>query len=279
MIRNNRHNYSVSAMFAVLQLPKSTYYYEAKLKDTSEEDELTARIVDIFHRSRKNFGTRKIKHELQTEGRKVSRRRIGRIMKEQGLVSKYTVAHFKPMKSTCNESDQGNTLNRHFDQNQARKVVVSDLTYVRVGTKWNYICAILDLYNREIIGYSAGAKKDAALVQKAFASIEGDLRDIHLFHTDRGNEFKNQTIEELLETFDIDRSLSEKGCPYDNAVAEATYKVLKTEFIYGETFENLKELELALFDYVHWYNNIRIHGTLGCLTPAAYRRKHLNEMV
>ena len=74
-------------MCAVLQLPKSTYYYEAKLKDTSEEDELTARIVDIFYRSRKNFGTRKIKHELQTEGRKVSRRRIGRIMKEQGLVS------------------------------------------------------------------------------------------------------------------------------------------------------------------------------------------------
>ncbi|SIS59496.1 Integrase core domain-containing protein [Salimicrobium flavidum] len=105
------------------------------------------------------------------------------------------------------------------------------------------------------------------------------MRDIHLFHTDRGNEFKNQAIEELLETFDIDRSLSEKGCPYDNAVAEATYKVLKTEFIYGETFETLQELELALFDYVHWYNNIRIHGTLGYLTPAAYRRKHLNKMV
>ncbi len=153
------------------------------------------------------------------------------------------------------------------------------MTYVRVGTQWNYICAILDLYNRETIGYSAGAKKDAALVQKAFASIQGDLRDVQLFHTDRGNEFKNQAIEERLETFDIDRSLSEKGCPYDNAVAEATYKVLKTEFIYGETFENLKELELALFDYGHWYNSIRIHGTLGYLTPAAYRRKHLNEMV
>lgn len=137
---------------------------------------------------------------------------------------------------------------------------------------------ILDLYNREIIGYSAGAKKDTTLVQKAFASMQDDLGDIQLFHTDRDNEFKNLAIEELLETFNIDRSLSDKGCPYDNAGAEATYKLLKTEFIYGETFETLQELELTLFDYVYWYNNIRIRGTLGYLSPVAYRRKHLNEI-
>jgi putative transposase len=111
-------------------------------------------------------------------------------------------------------------------------VVVSDLTYVRVHTKWHYICTILDLYNREIIGYSSGPNKDAALVRKAFASIDGNLNEIALFHTDRGNEFKNTIIEELLETFEIGRSLSMKGCPYNNAVAEATYKVMKTEFIY-----------------------------------------------
>ena len=124
-------------------------------------------------------------------------------MEEQGLVSKYTVAQFKPMKSTCNESEQGNTLNRQFSQDQARKVVVSDLTYVRVRSKWHYICTILDLYNREIIGYSSGPQKDARLVQKAFASISGNLRDLELFHTDRGSEFKNQAIEELLETFKL----------------------------------------------------------------------------
>ncbi|OMI09390.1 hypothetical protein BW143_01915 [Bacillus swezeyi] len=80
------------------------------------------------------------------------------------------------------------------------------------------------------------------MVQKAFSSIDGNLKEIELFHTDRGNEFKNQAIEELLEAFRIDRSLSMKGCPYDNAVAEATYKVIKTEFVYGETFESQKQL-------------------------------------
>ncbi|CDQ21346.1 putative transposase OrfB [Halobacillus karajensis] len=223
-------------MCTVLQLPKSTYYYEAKEKDTSEEEELTTLIVEIFHESRQNYGIRKIKHELYKKSHQISRRKIGRIMEDQGLVSKSTVAQFKPLKSTCNESEQGNTLNRKFSQDQARKVVVSDLTYLRVRSKWHHICTILDLYNREIIGYSSGAQKDARLVQKAFASINGGLHDLELFHTDRGCEFKNQAIEELLETFNIDRSLSMKGCPYDNAVAEATYRVIKTEFFYGETF-------------------------------------------
>lgn len=74
----------------------------------------------------------------------------------------------------------------------------------------------------QIIGYSAGFNKDAKLVLKAFASIKINLNEINIFHTDRGNEFKNQLIDETLKTFNIRQSLSKKGCPYDNAVAEAT---------------------------------------------------------
>src|SRR5699024_2260148 len=99
-------------MCNVLQIPRSTYYYEAK------NHELTTLIVDIFKKSRNIYGQRKIKKELAKLGWTVSRRRISRIMKEQGLVSKYTVAQFKPTKSTCNESEVGNVLNREFDQDQ-----------------------------------------------------------------------------------------------------------------------------------------------------------------
>lgn len=98
-----------------------------------------------------------------------------------------------------NRTPQQEELIRQFDGRGYRDVVISDLTYVRVGTHWNYICVLVDLYNREIIGYSAGEHKTAELVKEAFQSVEGNLWDIRLFHTDRGNEFKNQTIEELLE--------------------------------------------------------------------------------
>ncbi len=90
-------------------------------------------------------------------------------------------------------------------------VIVSDLTYVNVDGKWNYICTIIDLYNREIVGYAASKNKDAKLVKKAINSINYDLSKIILFHADRGNEFKNQMIDDVLETFDIRRSLSAKG--------------------------------------------------------------------
>ena len=97
------------------------------------------------------------------------------------------------------------------------------------------------------------------------------MNNINIFHTDRGNEFKNKIIDEVLTTFNIDRSLSKKGCPYDNAVAEATYKIIKTEFAFNRIFESFEELETELFDYVNWYNNFRIHGSLDYLTPVEYR--------
>ena len=277
MIKANAHKYSVSAMCHVLQVNRSSYYYEAKQKP--DESGLASEITQIFRASRNNYGTRKIKKELMDAGKQVSRRRIGRIMKQEGLVSNYTTAQFKPQKDTCSESKTENVLNRQFQNREYRDVVISDLTYVRVGTRWNYICVLVDLFNREIIGYSAGEHKTAGLVKAAFQSVEGSLEEIRLFHTDRGNEFKNQTVEELLEVFDIERSLSHKGCPYDNAVAEATFKIIKTEFVWNETFADLKELKLKLWDYVNWYNHHRIHSSLGYQTPVQYRQNNLKKVV
>ena len=99
-----------------------------------------------------------------------------------------------------------------------------DLTYVRVGGKWHYICFIIDLFNREIIGYLCGLHKDAVLVKQALSRIPCSLTDVHYFHTDRGKEFDNQTIDHVLKVFGIERSSNRKGSPHDNAVAESTYQ-------------------------------------------------------
>lgn len=261
-------------MCEVLQISRSTYYYEAKQRDHQEE-ELTQLIVQVFKASHNIYGQRKIKVELQKLGWQVSRRRISRIMKEQGLLSKYTIAQFKPSKSTVNESETVNVLNRRFNQEKELTVIVSDLTYVRVRQKWHYICVLVDLYNREIIGYSSGPNKTAELVQRAFSTVPYNLTRLKLFHTDRGSEFKNHLIDKALDTFGIKRSLSNKGTPYDNAVAEATFKTIKTELINGCVFEHQKELDLELFDYVNWYNKIRIHGSLGYLSPQEYKLSNL----
>lgn len=224
VIKSNAHKYSVSAMCKVLQVPRSTYYYESKVKEST--DEITPKVIEIFKASRNNYGTRKIKVELKKAGYIVSRRKIGRVNK-----------------------------------------------------KWNYVCLLVDLFNREIIGYSAGPNKDAPLVYRTLARVKSKLDDITLFHTDRGNKFKNKIIDEVLDTFKIKRSLSMKGCPYDNAVAEATFKIFKTEFANNYHFKSLEQLEIMLVDYVNWFNNIRIHGTLGYLSPRQYKLHNLKKTV
>ncbi len=236
-------------------------------------------IKKTFINSRESYGTRRIKVELAKLGHRISRRRIAHIMKVDGLVSKYTVAKFKPQNGNANEEEADNLVKRKFNEQDHLQVVVSDLTYVRVGHAWNYVCVLIDLFNREIIGYSAGRNKDAALVAKAFATVRENLGKIKVFHTDRGNEFKNQLIEKTLDTFNIKRSLSMKGSPYDNAVAEATFKSVKTEFIKGKRFDSLEELKYELSDYVNWFNNHRIHSSLGYQTPAEYRMNNLKKVV
>src|SRR5699024_8981980 len=115
-----------------------------------------------------------------------------------------------------------------------------------------------DLYNREIIGYSARPNNEATLVHQAFSSVSYNLHELEMFHTDRGKEFDNKLIDQALKTFGINRSLSEKSSPYDKTRAESTFKSIKTEFVYGRVFSCQQELALEPFDYVNWFNNIRI---------------------
>lgn len=256
-------------MCKLLNVTRSSVYYQPK--DKAIDHELEQVIIKIFKESRNNYGTRKIKHTLSKHGYTASRRKIGKVMKKYGLVSNYTVKHYKVHRSTVNEDAVSNVVNRQFNDRKRLDVAVSDLTYVRVKNRWHYICLIIDLSNREIIGYSSGPNKDASLVLQAFSKIDASLYAINIFHSDRGNEFKNKALDTLLKTFNIERSLSNKGAPYDNAVAEAGFKIVKTEFAFNRVFNSQEELSLELFDYVNWYNTIRIHGSLNYQTPVQYR--------
>lgn len=262
-------------MCKVLNIPRSTYYdsINRKHNKTKNDDSTVENIViKMFNSNRKSFGTRRIKSDLNKLDITVLRRKIGRIMKKHSLVSVYTKLKYKHHPSQTNEQKINNHLNRSFNRELSMEVLVSNLTYVKVNGKWHYICLFIDLFNREIVGFSAGKNKDANLVSKAISSIKHNLEHIALFHTDRGKEFDNQLIDDVLKTFNIKRSLSTKGCPYDNAVAEATMKALKTEFINQMTFEDLNQLETELFDYVHWYNHFRPHSSLQYLTPVDFKQ-------
>jgi len=200
-----------------------------------------------------------------------SSKRIGKIMKKYGLESKYIRRRKKGKRVEVNEEAVPNLVDRKFGNRKSLEVVASDLTYVRVGGKWHYICLLLDLAGRDMVGSAAGRQHDAKLVRKAFYRADVDLRNVDIFHTDRGTEFKNEIIDDILHAFGVRRSLSAKGSPYDNAVMESLYSIIKTELFFEANFATLEDLELELFDFVNWYNNVRLHGTLGYLPPREYK--------
>jgi len=266
VIGENAHKYSISAMCKVLKIARSSFYYQEKPKKI--DTKLENAVIEEFRKSRNNYGTRKLKIVLNRRGFEVSKRRIGKIMEKYDLVSNYTLRQSKKKRREAVNNDEiDNIVDRNFDERSKFEVVVSDLTYVKIAGKWHYLCLLLDLCGRKILGSAVGNRKNARLVESAFYSVQSDLRRIKLFHTDRGSEFKNTAISGILDAFGIQRSLSAKGTPHDNAVAESMYNIIKTEFVFTREFADLDEFKLLWFDYVNWYNNLRIHGSLGYRTP------------
>lgn len=229
-----------------------------------------------FYGSGRAYGQEKIAIELRSQGIPIAEKTIKKIMDAEGLVSKYILKRTSKKTSKTNRDPIENKLDREFGGYKPKEVIVSDLTYVNVNNNWHYICLIIELSHREIIGYSAGKHKDAELVKEALYSIKGNLSKIGTFHTDRGGEFKNDEIDKILTTFGIERSLSKAGKPIDNAVAESMYDILKTEFIYDEVFMSLNDLKLRLGTWIHWYNNKRLHSSLGMISPT--KSKSLNTI-
>ena len=277
VIAANAGRYPVSAQCEILGVARSTYYAMRSRPDRPKPpDPIAPDVLAAHEASRGRYGARKIKAALARSGKTASRRRICRIMRENGLSSAYGKKRYKAHPGKANEADLPNIVARGFRGRLPRTHVCSDLTYVRVGGGWNYVCLLIDLYNREIVGHSAGPRKDADLVKSAFATLDFPISDIEVFHTDRGSEFDNAKIDDLLDAFGVRRSLSKKGCPYDNAVDESTNKILKAEFVYRESFSSTHELQVKLSDYVHWYNNFRMHSTLGYMSPVEFRKAGLS---
>jgi transposase InsO family protein len=246
----------------------SSLYFKPKPK--KDEPELEAQVEKVFNDNYKCFGRRRMKAKLSTPKHNVrlSEWKISKIMKKKGLESSYVKGRKKkPVSaSTEHKTEAPNMLNRQFDSWKTRNVVLSDLLFYKLNN-WVYFCGLLSLNRRNIIGFSVGTKKTAALVKEAFYSYDGDLRDIEILHTDHGSEFTNESIDALLKAFGIKRSLSGKGQPIDNSPMEAFNKSLRTEFLNHNKFISLQQFVVELAKWIKWYNTERPHSSLGYETP------------
>ena len=251
---------------------KSFYNYKVKQEKVSERIKtIESLIIAEFEASRKNYGAEKIVHVLrQKYGIFTSKRLVLKLMKKNMCISNYNKKVKKPGYKGSNDEKIENILKRNFDVPNPHSVLTTDLTYVKVNGTNKYVCFILDLFNREIVGYAVSNYKTPDIVIQALNSIKFDLKEVDIFHSDQGLEFKNSDIEKILNKNEITRSLSRPGNPYDNACSESLFHIFKEEMIGIKKYKSLNELTKDVDEFVSWYNKERLHSTLNYQSPVKF---------
>ena len=242
-----------------LNIPTCLVYY--KKKQRQQNSSLENKIINIFYESGNTFDGKEIEQALEKDKILTSVCTINDIMTKHCLVPNNRIKHYKVQNPNYHHYSP-EIATRGFDNQIDLEVVVSDFIHVRAGGKLCYLCLIVNLYNRKIIGFSSGSHKTVQLIYDAFINSSIDLSKMSIFHTDKGNLFKNKLMDGLVTPFGVYPSMNENGNSYDTIVAETTYKIVKTEFGFNRIFTSQQELSQGLFEYVDWYNNRRIHSFL-----------------
>ena len=256
-------------------VPRSVCCWMTVHPEAGRVDPIAGDVHAVRRDGHERCGAGKIKAVLERRGVTASGRRIVSIMKRRGVTGAYARGTSEPHRTRADGAGLANILDREFDGYGPRTHLAGGLTYVRVGGEWAYVCLLAGLANRGITGHSAGRARDASLVLGAFATLGFPLTGVEVFHTDRGGGFDNARIDGLLDVFDIGRSPSGKGDPYDNAVVESTDRLLKKGLIYRNHYTSLEQLRSDPDDYVWWSDNQRLHSTLAYRSPKEFTEQGL----
>ena len=275
MIRANASRCPISAQCRIPGVPRSACCWMTVHPEAGRVDPIAGDVRAVRRDGHERCGAGKIKAALERRGVTASGRRIVDIMRRRGMAGAYARRTSEPHRTRADGAGLADILDREFDGHGPRAHLASDLTYVRVGGKWAYACPLIGLANRGIAGRGADTGRTAGLVMAAFATLDFPLTEVEVFRTDRGGEFDNARIDEPLDVFDIRRSPSGKGSPYDNAVVESTNRLLKKGLIYRNHYTSPEQLRSDPDDYVWWSDNQRLHSTLGYRSPNEFTQQGL----
>ena len=275
-------------MCKVFKVSKSGYYkwlIRSPSKREIYNQVLSEEIKRIFYQSKKRYGSPRIAKELEILGFKASKQLVRKLMKHAFLQSIVK----RKFKITTDSSHKypvvENKLNREFNVSKENQTWVSDITYVRTGQGWLYLTAVIDLFDRKVIGWALSATmraKDTSIKAFKMALTNRPIKNNQsvIFHSDRGIQYAcEEFICELKKHKSITRSMSRKGNCWDNAVAESFFKTLKVELIYQNRYQTRQEAELSIFEYIEtFYNTKRRHKHLNNLTILEYQKSIINNL-
>ncbi len=271
--------YPVTVLCAVMRGSRSGFYDHLdrfkKPNDRPDEAALQRRIKEIFDESRASYGVRRITKQLKDENHQIGRYKVRRIMRQMGLKAK-TPRRFKLTTDSRHSFPVApNVLNRDFDVDAPNKVWTADITYVWTFEGWLYLAVVMDLYSRQIVGWAMDKRMKKKLVLDALAMAYWQRKPSKglLHHSDPGSQYACHDYRERLESYGMNASMSRKGNCWDNAPTERFFRSLKSEGLTACRFFTRKEAKMETLDYITFYNSIRLHSSLGYLSPMAYEKK------
>ena len=220
-----------------------------------------------------------MQRDLADNGVKLSEWKIRRIMRENGMYP-VSVKKFRPGRSGKPDGRYyDNRLKQDFKSDDPNRKWVGDITYLKTKIGWVYLAAVMDLYNREVVGYSVSKDIDSEPACRALGKAlvnRGKTTAPLIFHSDRGGQYSSKKYQKMLVENNIEGSMSKAGYPYDNSPMESFFASLKKEYFSRKEYATIKDVENDLFYYIEiFYNRKRLHSSLGYMSPVAYRLKEM----
>lgn len=277
--RQADNTYSVHELCEALDIARGTFYnYIFRRADHSKREEAQVELMrlvqQVFDDSSQRFGAEKICVTLTESGVCVSTKRIAAIMRELGLQSVRPDA--KKQYKKQQQYKKQNLLERQFTAKHPNQIWVSDITYFKVNDYWVYLCVILDLFSRKIVGYRVSRNASTNLVTSTFRTAfreRGNPSSL-TFHSDRGKQYTSAAFTALLQKCGVKQSFSATARPHDNAVAETFFASFKKEEAYRREYTSEQGYRKSVEQYIQFYNELRPHRTLKYKTPTAFEKAY-----
>lgn len=269
-------------MCQLLGIGRSSFYEWLVHKPsarTLENQRIVKRIKDIFMEGRGNYGSRRIRKCLQLEGLIISRRRVGKLMKQENLHCKTKRKFRLTTDSKHSLPIAPDRLQRDFIACKPDQKYVGDITYLWTDEGWMYLAVVIDLFSRRIVGWSMDDQMKAELVNNALMMAIWARKPQRglLWHTDRGSQYASESHRKLLTDHGIVQSMSRKGNCWDNAISESFFHTLKTELTHHVKFTTRGEAKKIIFEYIEvFYNRKRLHSANDYMAPAEFEAKAIN---
>jgi putative transposase len=284
-INENRERFGVESICRVLQVAPATYY-AATTREPSiralHDNVLETEILRVWHANRDVYGAYKVWRQLQREGWQVARCTVERLMRDLGLrgnIKGKTVRTTIPDAAAQRPAD---LVDRQFAAAAPNRLWVADLTYVKTHAGWVYVAFVVDVFSRRVVGWqtSRSLRTDLALdaLEMALWARRGEQMDGLVHHSDRGVQYLSIRYTERLAEAGLDASVGSRGDSYDNAAAESFNSLYKSELIYKKgPWTGLEDVEHATLDYVDWFNNTRIHRSIGDVPPTEFEESYYHH--